>query len=122
METVTHENQGSGDRLRLNRARAECGVAPDHQGLLVAVNDQSCGRPVAENTRYIELYGLIVPIDAGRLESRGVELRDHVLRGSQVAFGTGEAPFHALIGEYLHMGPPCLACRLVSGSDRPTLS
>src|SRR5579862_3761028 len=121
MQTVADEHQGSGYRFRLRAAGAENRVVPDRKRLFAAVDDKSQRTFVSQNSGYVELDGLIVTFHARRLETRGVELGDHVSRSTQIAFGTGETAFHAFVGKGLYVSPPRLAGSLVGGSLRSAL-
>src|ERR1035438_1862549 len=109
MESVPDEDQGSGDRLWLCPARAEDRVAPQHQWIAVAVDQQSHERLFGDHAGDIEFHWLVVAVYTGWLQSHGVELRYDVLGGAQIAIRPRQSALHAVIGEYFDVRPPCLS-------------
>ena len=88
------------------------GTAPDKQGKR---------RFFSNHSAHPKLYRLVITIHAGWLQSHGVELRDHIFGGAQIAFGAGEAALHRFTGQRLDMCPPSLSSQLIGGCLRAAL-
>ena len=117
MQAVADEDQRCGNRFGLDRTRAENGIAAEFERLGAAIDQQSHGRFGGNHSSDVELDGLIVAVYARRLQSRGVELRNHVFGGAQIAFRAGEAALHAVVGKSFNLRPPCFARGLVRRCD-----